>query len=288
MYAPAASGAHLDYSFFSVETKDQIASVQMVRPKRFNSLDAEFWRELPLLLADLDRGGDIRAIVLSSTGRHFSAGIDLQILGSMGDNAPGESESTARGGTRMRVLQLQSVFNALEEVRVPVLAVIHGGCIGGALDMVSACDLRFATEDAFFCIGEVNYGLTADLGTLQRLPKLIPQGIVRELAYTGRQMPAEEARQVGLVNRVFPTLDEAVAGAMETAREIAARAPAAIWGTKVALNHARDHSVPESLDQIATWQAGMFRPEDVQEAMLARRKRRAPVFEDLPPWPRRP
>ncbi|MDJ0850699.1 MAG: crotonase/enoyl-CoA hydratase family protein [Myxococcota bacterium] len=275
----------MSYEFFEVETKDQIASVRMVRPKRFNTLDADFWRELPQIVRTLDRTGETRAIVLSSTGRHFSAGLDLEMLASMGgDESPG-GEGDARAGVRRRVLQLQSAFNALESARAPVIAVVQGGCIGGGLDMVAACDIRYATANAFFCIGEINFGLTADLGTLQRLPKLVPQGVVRELAFTGRRLSAERAREVGLVNEVLPGPEEALEAAMETAREIAAHAPAAVWGSKEAVNYARDHTVPESLEQIATWQAGMFRPEDVREALLARRKRRAPRYEDLPPLP---
>jgi len=277
----------MSQEFFSVETKDKIASLRMVRPKRFNSLDADFWGELPRVVRALDRSGEVRAIVLSSTGRHFSAGMDLAMLASMGGDTAPSAEADGRANVRHRVLQLQQAFNALETARMPVIAVIQGGCIGGALDMVAACDIRYATRDAFFCVGEINFGMTADLGTLQRLPKLVPQGVVRELAYTGRRLTAERAREVGLVNEVLPGPEEALEAAMQTAREIAAHAPAAVWGTKEAVNHARDHSVPESLDYMATWQSGMFRPEDVQEALLARRKRRPPDFEDLPPIPDR-
>ncbi len=286
MYDPSAErGYFVNTEFFEVETKDKVASVRMARPKRFNTLDADFWRELPEIVRALDRTGETRAIVLSSTGRHFSAGLDLEMLASMGGSGAPGSEADARANVRRRVLQLQSAFNALEDARAPVIAVIQGGCIGGGLDMVAACDIRYATANAFFCVGEINFGLTADLGTLQRLPKIVPQGVARELAYTGRRLPAERAREVGLVNAVFSGPEEALEAAMETAREIAAHAPAAIWGTKEAVNFARDHSVSESLEQIATWQAGMFRPEDVQEAMLARRKRRPPRYEDLPPLP---
>lgn len=277
----------MTYEFFSVEIKDKIASVRMHRPKRFNSFDADFWRELPQIVHALDRSGETRVIVLSSSGRHFSAGMDLERLASMGgDGTPG-AEADGRANARRRVLQLQQAFSALETARMPVIAVVQGGCIGAALDMVAACDIRYATSDAFFCIGEINFGMTADLGTLQRLPKLVPQGVVRELAYTGRRLPAGRAREVGLVNEVFPGPAEALEAAMATAREIAAHAPAAIWGTKEAVNYARDHSVPESLDYMATWQSGMFRPEDVQEALQARRKRRPPQFDDLPPTPDR-
>ncbi len=277
----------METSFFDVDTKDQIAHVRMARPKRFNALDADFWRELPALLGELDASGDVRAIVLSSTGRHFSAGMDNEMLASLGPD-PSGSESDARANVRARATQLQEVFNALEEVRMPVIAVIQGGCVGGALDMVVACDIRYSTANAFFCIGEINHAITADLGTLQRLPKLIPPGVVRELAFTGRRLPAESALRLGLVNEVFEGPEAALEAALQTAREIAAQAPAAIWGTKVALNYARDHSVADSLDQVATWQSGMFRPGDVGEAMLARRKRRPPSFENLPPRPRRP
>jgi len=271
------------WQFFSVETKDKIASVRMVRPKRFNTLDADFWRELPEILRALDRGGDTRAIVLSSTGRHFCAGLDLEMLASMGGRKG--AEANGRANVRRRVLQLQSVFNAIETVRAPVIASIHGGCIGGGLDMIAACDIRYASSNAFFCIGEINFGMTADLGTLQRLPKLIPHGLLRELAYTGRRLPAQRALEIGLVNEVFPDAEQAFEAAMESAREIAAKAPAAVWGSKEALNYARDHGVSESLEHVATWQSGMFRPEDVQEALMARRKRRAPRFDDLPPTP---
>ena len=276
------------YQFFEVETKDKIASVRMARAKRFNMLDADFWRELPRILDALDRTGETRAIVLSSSGRHFSAGIDLEMLGSMGGEAIPGAASDGRPTVRQRVLQLQAVFNAIETVRAPVIAVVHGGCLGGGLDMVTACDIRYATEDTFFCVGEINFGLAADLGTLQRLPKLVPHGVAREMAYTGRNMSAQRAREVGLVNEVFPSREEALEAAMQTAREIAAHAPAAIWGTKEAANFARDHGVPASLEQMATWQSGMFRPEDVREALLARRKRRPPQYDDLPPLPEKP
>ena len=159
---------------------------------------------------------------------------------------------------------------------------MQGGCIGGGVDMISACDVRYCSEDAFFCIQEINIGMTADVGTLQRLPKLIPEGVVRELAYTGRRMPAERARQVGLVNEVYPTHAALLAGVLATAAEIAEKSPLAIWGSKRMLNYARDHSVEDGLEYVATWQAGMFFGGDMAEAFAAKAEKRKPVFADNP------
>jgi enoyl-CoA hydratase len=181
---------------------------------------------------------------------------------------------------------LQWSFTALEKARVPVIAAVQGGVIGGAVDLVTACDLRYASADAFFCVQEINIGMTADVGTLQRLGKVIPEGVARELAYTGRRMPAQRAYEVGLVQEVYADHDSLVQGALDTAREIASKSPLAIWGTKVAMNYARDHGVDDALDQIATWQAGMFQPADMMEAFAAKAEKRTPDFPDLLPEPR--
>ena len=167
---------------------------------------------------------------------------------------------------------------------MPVLAAIQGGCIGGAVDMVTACDLRYASADAFFCIQEINIGMTADVGTLQRLPKLIPEGVCRELAYTGRRMPADEAKAVGLVNEVFDDHEALLESVHEVSRTIASKPPVAIQGTKVSINYARDHSTADALEHIATWQAGMFQPSDMAEAFTAKAEGRDGEFEDLLPF----
>ena len=155
--------------------------------------------------------------------------------------------------------------------------------MGGAVDMVTACDMRYATEDAFFCIQEINLGMTTDVGTLQRLPKLIPEGVCRELAYTGRRMPAAEAKAVGLVNDVFKDHEALLDGVGEVARQIAGQSPLAVWGSKEMITYARDHSTADSLDHIATWQAGMFQPADMVEAFAAKGEGREPDFDDLLP-----
>jgi enoyl-CoA hydratase len=270
---------------FDLELKDGVAHLRMNRPEAMNTMTPAFWRELPALVNELSDTGEARVIVLSSTGKHFTAGMDLAVFqgGSLAIGGANEEPGRARTRTRQAALVFQESFDALEKARMPVLAAIQGGCIGGGVDMISACDVRYCTADAFFCIQEINLGLTADVGTLQRLPKLIPAGAVRELAYTGRRMPAQRAKEVGLVNEVYPSHEAMLAGVLGIAGEIAEKSPLAIWGSKQMLNYARDHSVEDGLEYIATWQAGMFFGTDMAEAFQARAQKRKPVFQNNPP-----
>jgi enoyl-CoA hydratase len=272
----------MSHSCFEVELEENVAHLRMCRPEALNSLSREFWSELPEIVRELDDAGRARVLVLSSTGRHFTAGLDFELLSSelgTDDGVAGRS----RAGLREMILQLQESLSCLERVRMPVIAAVQGGCVGGGVDMITACDMRYCTEGAFFCIQEINIGITADVGTLQRLPKIIPAGVARELAYTGRRLPARRAKEIGLVNEVYPTQEAMLESVMETAREIAGHSPLAVWGSKEMLNYARDHSVEEALNYIATWQAGMFQPQDVKEAFGARQEKRKPAFQDLPP-----
>ncbi|MCC5951641.1 MAG: crotonase/enoyl-CoA hydratase family protein [Acidimicrobiia bacterium] len=277
-----------DTTCFELETVGRVAHLRLCRPDAYNTMTREFWSELPALVRQLDDAGEVRAIVISSTGKHFSAGMDLGVFtgDSLGDGA-GSGGSTEAGRQRARVRQmvlaLQDSFTALERARIPVLAAVQGGCIGGAVDMISACDLRYASADAFFVVQEINIGMTADVGTLQRLPKIIPDGIAREMAYLGRRLPAQRAYEVGLVNEVFEDHEALVDGVLGIATEIAEKSPLAIWGTKVAVTYARDHSVSDSLEHIANWQAGMFQPADMLECFTAKGEGRAPEFDDLLP-----
>tara|TARA_B100000945_G_scaffold34901_1_gene23643 strand:- start:693 stop:1454 length:762 start_codon:yes stop_codon:yes gene_type:complete len=243
-----------------------------------------FWTELPKIINEISDEGKARAIVISSTGKHFCAGMDLAVFTGGGLS---DGEKTERGRrnalTRESALHLQESFTCFERARMPVLAAIQGGCVGGAVDMVTAADMRYATEDAWFCIQEINIGMTADVGTLQRLPKIIPEGVARELAYTGRRMPAQRALEVGLVNEVFSTHELMVEAVLEIAAEIATKSPLAIWGTKESINYTRDHSVADSLNFIATWQAGMYQPKDMASVFEAQSKKEEPEFDDLPP-----
>ncbi len=276
---------------FDVTMDGKVAHLQLNRPDAFNSMTPEFWVELPTIVADLDDRGEARAIVISSTGKHFSAGMDLAVFtggGAIGGDQAGSGSTEAgrrRAQLRQTAMRLQDSFTALEKARVPVLAAIQGGCIGGAVDLVTACDLRYASADAFFCVQEINIGMTADVGTLQRLPKIIPEGIAREMAFRGHRLPASRAYQVGLVNEVFDDHEALVAGVLEIAHEIASKSPLAIWGSKEMLNYSRDHSVADGLNYIATWQTGMFQPADMMETFSAKADKREPEFDDLLPNP---
>jgi enoyl-CoA hydratase len=273
----------MSWKCFDVNVADHVAHVVLNRPDALNSMIREFWNELPLIVSELDDRGDVRAIVVSSTGKHFCAGMDLAVFSSedsgLGDG-PGEM-GRVRARLRQSALMLQESFSAFEKARMPVLAAIQGGCIGGAVDMVTAADMRYCSADAFFVIQEINIGMTADVGTLQRLPKLIPDGVAREMAYTGRRMTARRALEVGLVNEVFPTHEALVEGVLALAAEIASKSPLAVWGSKEMLTYARDHSVADSLNHIATWQTGMFQPSDMVESFKARAEGREPVYPDL-------
>jgi len=272
------------YRCFDVEITEGVAHVRLSRGDELNTMVPEFWRELPEIVTRLSDETSARVVVLSSTGKHFSAGMDLSVF--TGQHGGGAELGRTQARTRSNAKVLQWSFSALEKARVPVLAAVQGGCIGGAVDLVTACDLRYASADAFFCVQEINIGITADVGTLQRLGSVVPEGVARELAYTGRRMPAGRAYEVGLVQQVYADPGALVNGVLATAREIAAKSPLAIWGTKVAMNYARDHGVDESLEQIATWQAGMFQPADMMEAFTAKAEKRPPVFPDLLPEPR--
>jgi enoyl-CoA hydratase len=231
---------------------------------------------------EIDALSEVRCVVIEAMGRHFTAGLDLNDFG--GNLAGGDVEPARRAEQlRRMVLTMQETFSVIDRCRVPVLAAIQGGCIGGGVDLASACDMRYVTADAFFTIQEINIAITADVGTLQRIPHLLPQGVVRELAYTGRRMPAQEAFQRGLANQVFDTQADMLEGVMEIAREIASKSPVAMTGTKEMLNYARDHSVADGLNYVATWNAAMLSAADLAEAFQARAEKRAPAFDDLLP-----
>ncbi|HVY85780.1 MAG TPA: crotonase/enoyl-CoA hydratase family protein [Caulobacterales bacterium] len=269
---------------FDVKIEDRIAAITLNRPKAFNAMNRAFWNELPEIVRDIDDNAKARVILLASTGKHFTAGMDLSVFTDGEGLSSMEGDPAAKAEAfRQFVLTLQHTFACLDEARMPVIAAVQGGCIGAGVDMVAACDIRYATEDAFFQIHEINIGMTADVGTFPRLCKLIPEGWVRELAYAGRRLPAAKAKEIGLVNDVFATQDAMLAHVGELAREIASKSPVAVAGSKRMINYARDHSSADALDYIATWQAGMFSPAHLMEAFAAKSAKREPNFPDLMP-----
>lgn len=266
---------------FTLTLEGRVAHLVLSRPEALNTMHPTFWRELDDALGRVHREGAARALVISSTGKHFSAGMALETFG--GDIAMDDQSPEGRAAVFDLLTDMQATFTRLETLRIPVIAAIQGGCIGGAVDMVTACCIRYATADAFFCIQEINIGMVADVGTLQRLPKLVPLGVVKELAYTGRRLPAQRALAYGLVNEVFETQEAMVAAALKCAAEIAAKPPVAIWGTKQVIHYARDHSVDDALKQIGWVQGAIWSNANVRESVSAQKEKRAGEFPDLAP-----
>ena len=264
---------------FTLTEHNHIAHLVLNRPEAMNTMNSTFWRELDDTLSRLHKEGTARALVISSTGKHFSAGMSLDVFG----DAISMNDQSAEGRAAIYdlLLDIQATFTRLETLRIPVIAAIHGGCIGGAVDMVTACCIRYATQDAFFCIQEINIGMVADVGTLQRLPKLVPLAVVKELAYTGRRLPAAKALGYGLVNEVFETQQAMVDAALQCAKEIASKPPVAIWGTKQAIHYTRDHSVEDSLRQMALLQGAIWSNAHVREAVAAAKLKRGGEFPAL-------
>lgn len=266
---------------FTLTQTNHVAHLVLNRPEQLNTMHPTFWRELDEVLTRLHQEGSARALVISSTGKHFSAGMALDTFAGaiqMDDQSP-------QGRAAMFDLlgDMQATFTRLESLRMPVICAIQGGCIGGAVDMVSAACIRYASADAFFCIQEINIGMVADVGTLQRLPKLMPLAVVKELAYTGRRLPAAKAQAHGLVNEVFDTAEATLAAALQCASEIASKPPVAIWGTKQAIHYARDHSVEDSLRQMGWLQAAIWSNANVRESIAAMQARRNGEFAPLAP-----
>ena len=264
---------------FSLTTEHHIAHLVLNQPDTLNAMNPTFWRELDAVLTQLHQEGSARVLVISSTGKHFSAGMSLETFS--GAIAMDDQSPEGRAAIFDLLGDMQATFTKLETLRIPVIASIQGGCIGGAVDMVTACCIRYATADAFFCIQEINIGMVADVGTLQRLPKLIPLAVVKELAYTGRRLSAQKALGYGLVNEVFDSPQALLEGALKCAGEIAQKPPIAIWGSKQALHFARDHTVDESLKQMGWLQGAIWSNQHVREAITALKAKRPPEFAPL-------
>ena len=271
--------------FFQLAVENGIAHLQLNRPERMNTMAPAFFPAFRDAVQSLNDAGETRVLLISSTGKHFSAGMALDTFG--GDAAMLDTRSPrARLAFQDGLRRLMACFDVLDTARLPVLCAIQGGCIGGALDLAAACDMRYCSADAFFCIQEINIGMAADLGVLQRLPKLMPQGIVRELAYTGERLPAARALELGLVNAVLPDAAALLDHAMGVARSIVGKSPLAVAGSKLALNHARDHGTAAALAQMTLLQSAIFDTAEMAQAIDAWKSKRAPDFAPLGPVPR--
>ena len=264
---------------FSLTIENHIAHLVLNRPEALNTMGPRFWGELDTVLTDLHKNKAARVLVISSTGKHFSAGMALENFAGaiqMDDQSP-----EGRAAIFDNLTAMQATFTKLETLRIPVIAALQGGVIGGAVDMVTACCIRYGSKDTFFCIQEINIGMVADVGTLQRLPKLVPLAVVKELAYTGRRMGADKALGYGLLNAVFETHEQTVEAALQCAVEIASKPPVAIWGTKQAVHYARDHTVDEALKQMGWLQAAIWSNRHVGEAVMAFQGKRTGNYPDL-------
>ena len=271
----------MSWTVFDLEISDDIAHIKFNRPEKLNSFTPALWHELPKVVREIDDEAKARVIVISSSGKHFTAGMDLAVFASFEKNDTGDP-ARENAGFRQLVKSLQETFSAIANCRLPVIAAIQGGCIGAGLDLVTACDLRYASADAFFSLHEINIGMVADVGTFPRLQNLIPHGIASEMALTGDPLSVERAEKIGLVNGVFETSETLLDGAMAVARKIAAKSPLAIAGTKSILNYGIDHSTVDTLDRIATWQAGMFSTGDINAALQAQQTKLPVTFKNLP------
>jgi len=256
----------MGYECFELKVEGGVAHLQMSRPERRNAMTSAFWKELP----EIVRGLDAKVLVLSSTGPHFCAGLDVSMFGS---GALTTESVEGRKKFRQKLEELQSSLSSLAEAPFPVIAAVQGGCIGGGVDMATACCLRYATRDAYFVIQEINLGMMADVGTFNRMPKQLPEAVVRELGYTGDRLSAERAERLGFVNGLFDTHEQLVAGALEVARRIAAKAPVAVAATKRMISYTRDHSVAESFDYLNALQPAIFDIEEIKRALGSKQGR---------------
>lgn len=268
--------------FFQLTLDQGIAHLQLNRPERMNTMAPPFFPLLRETVQQLNDEGQARVLVISSTGKHFCAGMALDVFSGSG-GALDTSNARTRLSFQESLRRLMACFDVLDQARFPVICAIQGGCVGGGLDLATACDIRLCSADAFFTVQEIHIGMAADLGVLQRLPKIVPQGVAREMAYTGDRMPAERALAVGLVNAVLPDAQALQAHAMKLAGDIAAKSPLAVAGTKLSINHARDHGTAAALQQMTLLQSAIFDTGEMKEAIAAWKDKRPGRYDPLAP-----
>lgn len=270
----------MQFETLDVSQNGYVTTVTLNRPDKLNAMNAAMFREIGEAFRWIDTETDTRAVVLAGNGKHFTAGLDLKENGDVLGHNEGDP-ARIREKLRRHILYLQDCFTAIEECRAPVISATHGACVGAGIDLISACDIRVASEDCWFAIQEINVAIVADVGTLQRMPYLLPNGILRELAYTGRKFTIQEADKYGFANHITADRDSAIAKAKELAELIASKSPLAVSGTKAIINYSRDHTVQDSLDYVATWNSGQLLGEDLMKAATAVMTRQTVDFDDL-------
>ena len=263
----------------AVEVKDNVAQVTLIGPGKGNAMGPEFWAEMPVVFAELDADPEVRAIVLTGSGNNFCFGLNLLTMGNtLSDTISTEVSARARSNFHTHLKDLQQSISAVADCRTPTIASIHGWCIGGGVDLISAVDIRYASADAKFSVREVKLAIVADVGSLARLPYILSDGHLRELALTGKDIDAARAAKIGLVNDVLPDAEAALAAAHATAAEIAANSPLVTRGIKDVLDEQRTADVAASLRYVAAWNSAFLPSRDLKEATSAMFSKRAPIF----------
>ena len=258
----------MDYECFELSSEGGVAHLKLSRPERRNAMTAAFWKELPQIVRGLQSERETRVLVLSSTGPHFCGGLDISLF--QGNDSFNTNSLEGRQKFRAKLEELQASLSSLAEAPFPVIAAVQGGCIGGGVDLATACCLRYATRDAYFVIQEINIGMMADVGTFNRMPKQLPEAGVRELVYTGDRLSAVRAESLGFVNGLFDTHAQLVAGTLEVAQHIASKAPVAVAATKQLISYTRDHSVAESFAYLNALQPAIFDIDEIKRRLAAR------------------
>jgi len=269
-----------DWQAVKVFCQNEVGYLQFNRPNRSNAMNEQMWLEIKLALQYLDNCDECRVIIVSGNGKNFSSGADLEFLASVNNNDI-KDEGRKREHIRKHVLWMQECFSVAEKCRKPIIAAVHGVCYGGALDFITACDIRICAADSIFCIKEIDFGIVADIGVLQRLPHLVGNGIVTELAMTGRTFDSQEAQKIGLVSKILTDKETLMKGAQELANNLLQKSPLALWGIKNVIQYSRSHSVEDSLNYVAVWNSAMVLNNDVQESFLAKMEKRKPVYARL-------
>ena len=278
---------HYQSNYFDIEFLGHVAHIKLNRPEKRNAMNWDFWRDLPRIVGEIDTHARARCIVLSSTGPVFSAGLDLSLFG---QDVFASSKTATMNEKELQTPQnfmsflsfLQDSISSLQKARIPVISAIQGGCIGGGVDLICSADIRLATNDAFFSIRETKIGMVADVGTFPRIVKLLPEGIVKELAFTGRNFSAQEAKEYGFVNKLYESHDSLIEGALEIAYEIASNSPAAVYGCKRVIDFSRDHTIDEGLEWINMWNASMLSQSELMEGFRSYNEKTKGNFAELP------